>query len=201
MESETRSENPSVTSGKWLPVTRIVTCHDESLLKACVSRQEKPSLCYTNGATRHAHIGDLRRFDICRKEQIAGAAHLRARTQSDVFLSGHHAAPRRVDCGSLFHVFVADISESDQRPWKVRFRAIEKQPHAQSIGPLHGHEPHLPADMVAVFQQAHLRLVVFGIALQLRDPLLDGAAKPGADLKAIVAGTVGDHGNLLGGNS
>jgi hypothetical protein len=52
-------------------------------------------------------------------------------------------------------------------------------------------------NMVAVYQRGHQRLVVLGIPLQPRDPLFDGAAKLGADLKSIVGRAVGDHGMLL----
>ena len=55
--------------------------------------------------------------------------------------------------------------EGDQRPWQPRLRTIEKQPHAQGFRPLHGHQPHLPADMVAILEQGHLRFVLDGIPL------------------------------------
>jgi len=75
--------------------------------------------------------------------------------------------------------------------------AIEKQPHAQGFGPLHGHQPHLPADMVAVLEQGHLCFVLNGIPLQARNPLFEGAAKPGTDFKAFIGGAIGSHGRLL----
>jgi len=88
-------------------------------------------------------------------------------------------------------------SERDQRPREPRLRAVEKQSHAQGLGPLHGHQPHLPADMVAVFEQSNLSLVLHGIPLEAGYAFLDGAAKPGADFKTFIGGAVGHHGRLL----
>ena len=52
--------------------------------------------------------------------------------------------------------------------------------------------------MVAVFEQRHLGLVVFGILLQPGNPLFDGAAKLGADFKAFAGGALSPPGKLLG---
>jgi hypothetical protein len=38
---------------------------------------------------------------------------------------------------------------------------------------------------------------MLGISLQLGDPLLQSALKPGTDFKAFIGGAVGDHGRLL----
>ena len=64
--SEIPCENPHETSKNWLGLTQSATCNDECLLKACASRQEKPSFCHKNGAARHAHIGDSSRLPLCR---------------------------------------------------------------------------------------------------------------------------------------
>ncbi len=48
----------------------------------------------------------------------------------------------------------------NQRPGQARPGAIEKQPHAQRLGALHGHQPHLPANMVAILELPGERLVV-----------------------------------------
>jgi hypothetical protein len=53
-EEGKRGENPDVnapvTSGKPLAPTLNAICNDEFLLKACASRQEKPSNCHRNSA-------------------------------------------------------------------------------------------------------------------------------------------------------
>jgi hypothetical protein len=36
-------------------------------------------------------------------------------------------------------------------------RAIKEQTHAQSLGPLGGHQPQLPSDMVDVIERSALR--------------------------------------------
>jgi hypothetical protein len=77
-------------------------------------------------------------------------------------------------------------------------RAVEDEPHAQCFGPLEGHKPHLPADVIAVHQLGNLRFVDLGVFLQARNPLFDIVAKPGADLKIFTDSTIGRHGVLLG---
>jgi hypothetical protein len=52
--------------------------------------------------------------------------------------------------------------------------------------------------MIPVNERGHLGLVAFGISLQTRNPLFDGAAKSGTDFKAVIGDAVGRHGNLLG---
>jgi hypothetical protein len=88
-------------------------------------------------------------------------------------------------------------SESNQRPGQAGSGTIQKQPHAQRLGPLDGHQPHLPADMVAIHQPIRLRLVKLRILLQPRNPLFKSAAKSWTDLKAIAGCTPSDHGKLL----
>jgi hypothetical protein len=56
---------------------------------------------------------------------------------------------------------------------------------------------HLAADVVAVGQLVHLRLVEHGIFLEALDPLLKGPAKSRADLKAFAGGAFGVHRRLL----
>ena len=88
-------------------------------------------------------------------------------------------------------------SELNHWPLRAGPGAIQKQPHAQSLAPLNGHQPHMPADMVAVLQQLHLRLIERGIFLQTRNPLFDRAAKPRANLKSLAGCTAGRHVLLL----
>jgi hypothetical protein len=78
-----------------------------------------------------------------------------------------------------------------------RLRPVKEQPHAQGFGPLHEHQPHLPANMVRIFEMRHLSLVPFRILLQPRNSLLHATPKPGTDFKPFIGGTVGNHGRLL----
>src|SRR5579863_8099942 len=80
---EKKCENSTETAAIWLALTRTVTWHDESLLKACVSRQEKATACHRNSAAADAHRGDLRVFQFCGKKKIAGTAHLHALVHVD----------------------------------------------------------------------------------------------------------------------
>jgi hypothetical protein len=47
--------------------------------------------------------------------------------------------------------------------------------------------------MVPIHQRVNLRLIVLGIPLEARNPLLHRAAKPGTDLKAFIGNAIGDH--------
>jgi hypothetical protein len=89
------------------------------------------------------------------------------------------------------------LLQRDQRPGQAGLGSIQKQSHAQSLTPLQGNQAHMPADVVAVLQQGYLRLVELRILFQPRNPLFDGAAKPGTYLKAIAGCAVGHHGRLL----
>src|ERR1035437_5729792 len=89
-------------------------------------------------------------------------------------------------------------SERNHRPGQPRLSAIEKQPHAQSLRALHGHQAHLSANMVAIFEHRRERLVAPGIRFQSRNPFLYGALKPRADLIGFIDGEIGVHGWLLG---
>jgi hypothetical protein len=77
---------------------------------------------------------------------------------------------------SLFYL------QRDQRPGQADLGAIQEQPHAQSLAPLHGNQTHMPADVVAILQQGYLRLVEGSILFQPLNPLFYGAAKPGTNL-------------------
>jgi hypothetical protein len=81
-------------------------------LKACVSPQEKPSLCHKNGADSHAHIGNLGRFDMSRRIRIACPAAFYPLPQVKALAGSHGAAARvaaverapaalKVLCGNL----------------------------------------------------------------------------------------------------
>ncbi|MGB7983777.1 MAG: hypothetical protein WCF54_01305, partial [Terracidiphilus sp.] len=70
----------------------------------------------------------------------------------------------------------------------------QKEPHPESLGALDGHQAHLPADMVAVLKEGHLRLIELGVFFQAGDALFDAAAEAGADLKIFTDCTVGHHG-------
>jgi hypothetical protein len=52
--------------------------------------------------------------------------------------------------------------------------------------------------MIAIHQRGHLEFVKLRVLLQPRNPLFNGVTKPGTDLKTIIGGTIGHHGNLLG---
>lgn len=63
---ETYAENLTEISGKSLLRTNAAICHVECLLKACASRQEKPSRCCKNGAAggamiRHPRLSSARK--------------------------------------------------------------------------------------------------------------------------------------------
>jgi len=78
-----------------------------------------------------------------------------------------------------------------------RLRPVKEQPHAQGFGPLHEYQPHLPANMVRIFEMRHLSLVSLRISLQPLNSLLHATPKPGTDFKPFIDGTVGNHGRLL----
>jgi hypothetical protein len=81
---------------------------------------------------------------------------------------------------------------------KPQLCTVEKQLHAQRLKPLHGNQPHLPADMVAVTQQVDLSFVVGSVAFQSLDAFFDGAPKARTDFKAFLRSAAGHHGGLLG---
>jgi hypothetical protein len=100
-----------------------------------------------------------------------------------------------VNC-QLFTVSRSDLKR-DKRPRHAGLRTVQKQPHAKRFSPLHGHKPHLPPNVVTIYKVPYLRLVKGCISFQSPDPVFNGAAKSGADLKAIVGNAAGDHGRLL----
>jgi hypothetical protein len=71
---------------------------------------------------------------------------------------------------------------------------VKEEPHAESLGALHGHQLHLPADMIAVYQLGDLRLIGLGIPLQAGNPFFNHVAKTGTDLKSFIGCDIGDHG-------
>lgn len=77
-------------------------------------------------------------------------------------------------------------------------RAVQKEPHAQRLCAFDGHQEPLAADVVAVLKPHDLGFVVVGIALQPGNPLLNRAAKPRTNLKAITFSMVRKHGSHLG---
>jgi hypothetical protein len=77
--------------------------------------------------------------------------------------------------------------------------AVEEEPHAQRLGPLNGHQTHLTADMVAIFEEGNLGLIELGIFLQAGDPLFDGVTEAGADFEIFAYCKVSHHGVLLNG--
>jgi hypothetical protein len=74
---------------------------------------------------------------------------------------------------------------------------VKKQPHAQSFGPLHGHEPHLAANMVGVFKEGYLGLVLLGISLQPFDAIFDCTTEPRANFKSFIDSGIPNHERLL----
>jgi hypothetical protein len=101
----------------------------------------------------------------------------------------------------MFSISYSRFLQHDQGPGQPRLGAIEKQPHAQSVGTLHGHQPHLSADMIDVGEYTHLGFVEFGVPLEPRNPLFNRAAKPGTDLKGIIDGGLNHRGDLQWGVS
>jgi hypothetical protein len=75
---EDGAENSTETRANPLALTQSDICHDESLLKACVSGQEKPAFCYRNSAAADANIGDPRTIEPRREKEITGTADLDA---------------------------------------------------------------------------------------------------------------------------
>jgi len=88
-------------------------------------------------------------------------------------------------------------SKRDQRSRQAGLCPVQEKPHAQRLGPLDGHQPHMPADVVAIGQIHHLHFVELGVFFQPGNPIFNGLAKPWADLKTFADSTVGHHGLLL----
>jgi len=78
---EIQPENDPVTNGNLLELIIAVIWLEECLLKECASWQEKPPLCYKNGAAANLHFAHLLRLNVCRKIQLALASHFHALTQ------------------------------------------------------------------------------------------------------------------------
>jgi len=91
--SENTAENNNEINRKRLGLTHFSTCDDEFLLKACASRQEKPSFCYRNGAACNADIRDPRRIEMRRKKNVARSADLDTLAQVNAHVT-RHGAPR-----------------------------------------------------------------------------------------------------------
>jgi hypothetical protein len=85
-------------------------------------------------------------------------------------------------------------SERDRRALGPHLRAVQKKPHAQGFGPLHKHQPHVPADVVGVPEVRNLGFIPHRISLQPRNSLFNGTPKPGTDFKPFIGGRAGDHG-------
>src|ERR1700691_3054193 len=73
---EDRVEKHHVTCANPAGETHSETCNDESLLKACVLRQEKLSLWNKNNAACNMHISHLQQIAFCAEKQVACAADL-----------------------------------------------------------------------------------------------------------------------------
>jgi hypothetical protein len=81
----------------------------------------------------------------------------------------------------------------DQRARNPGVSAIEKDSQAQSFAALHGHKAHLPANMVNVNQQVQSRFVASGVALQLRDALLNRFPEPQTHFEAFLSSALSGH--------
>jgi hypothetical protein len=112
-----------------------------------------------------------------------------------------HLAPGTVLTSTRLSRILADslfpFLQRHQRPGQAGLGSIQEQPHAQSLAPLHGYQTHMPADVVAIFQQRYLRLVEGGILFQPLNPLFYGVAKPGTNLKTLAGSAIYHHGRLL----
>jgi hypothetical protein len=75
---------------------------------------------------------------------------------------------------------------------------MEEDPQAQSFSALHGHKAHLPSNMIDVIQPVQLRFVAGGVALQLRDALLNRLPEPQTHLEAILSSELSGHQEHLG---
>src|SRR5580698_5755101 len=97
---ESSSENSLETSGKLAGATHHATCLDESLLKACVSRQEKTSCCNRNSAARNAHSSDLRSFTPRTQVEVAWPTHLHSLSHMNSPIRRHNAARNQITDGA-----------------------------------------------------------------------------------------------------
>jgi hypothetical protein len=95
-------------------------------------------------------------------------------------------------------LFRKDFSGSDQRARQLGVGAIQEDPQAQSLCALHGHKAHLPANMVDVVQPVQLRFVASGVALQLRDALLNRFPEPQAHFETFLSSALSRHEEHLG---
>jgi hypothetical protein len=90
------------------------------------------------------------------------------------------------------------FSNSDERARGAGPGAIEENPHAQSLGTLDGHQPHLPANMVDIIQPIQLRFIVSRIALQAGNSLLEDLAESRTDFEAFLNSELKVHQLHLG---
>jgi hypothetical protein len=91
-----------------------------------------------------------------------------------------------------------DFSGPNQRVRNPGVGAIQEDPQAQSFAALHSHKAHLPANMVDVIQQVQSRFVASGVALQLRDTLLNRFPEPQAHFEAFLSSALSGHKEHLG---
>jgi hypothetical protein len=71
--------------------------------------------------------------------------------------------------------------------------AIEKDPHAQRLGALRGHQAHLSADVIDVIEPLDLRFVKCGALLKACNPLLNRSQKPRTDFEAFLDAALEGH--------
>jgi hypothetical protein len=117
----------------------------------------------------------------CRQEWVSRAALL-------------SATKLTIDRSSL----TTALLQLDKRARQAGSGVVEEDAHAQRLGALHGHEAHLPANMVDVVQPVQLRFVAIGIPFQARDALLDRLPEPRTDLEAFLGAALDGHGKHLG---
>jgi hypothetical protein len=92
-----------------------------------------------------------------------------------------------------FEVDYEGFLRLDQRARYPSVGAIKEDPQAQSFGALHGHKAHLPANMVNVIQPVQLRFVACGVALQLRNSILNRLPEPQTHVEAFLCSALTGH--------
>jgi hypothetical protein len=87
--------------------------------------------------------------------------------------------------------------KGNQGAGQPRSGAVEKQAHAKSLRSLHRHQAQLAPDVIRFAEPCELRFIEVGPALEMRDPLLDAAAKARADFNSFRRDQDRIHGRAL----
>ena len=94
--------------------------------------------------------------------------------------------------------FTPPLLEFDGWLGKARLRAIEKEPHAQSVGALRCNQAHLTANVIDVVQAIQLRFILIRIPLQACNSPLDRLPEPRTDLETLLDCALTHHDRHLG---